>query len=205
MPYDPQCMTTRLDPRVSGHTQYDAAHRRSSTPRVVSEMVGGRRIARRAGGGRSRKGFMEMGDDEDVAPSKGLRFALEDIVSSPDGNTIKLQIVRPDNEETVACVYYIHGGGMASMSSFYGNYRAWARIIAAKGVAVVMVEFRNSVAPSAVPEVAPYPGGPERLRLGTEMDRGQRVNVRHRPDADRRRRRKWWRQPDPWPRGEAEA
>jgi acetyl esterase len=102
---------------------------------------------------------MNMADDESVAPSHGLRFANEDIVSSTDGNTIKLQIIRPDNEETLACVYYIHGGGMASMSSFYGNYRAWARIVASKGVAVVMVEFRNSVAPSAVPEVAPYPAG----------------------------------------------
>jgi acetyl esterase/lipase len=103
--------------------------------------------------------FMAMGDDETIAPSHGLRFANEDIVSSPDGNTIKLQIIRPDNDETVACVYYIHGGGMASMSSFYGNYRAWGRIVASNGVAVVLVEFRNSVAPSEVPEVAPYPAG----------------------------------------------
>jgi len=104
-------------------------------------------------------GFLNMCDSEEVAPSKGLRFSTEDIVSSPDGNTIKLQIIRPDNDQTVACVYYIHGGGMASMSSFYGNYRAWARIIASKGVAVVLVEFRNSLVPSAVPELAPYPAG----------------------------------------------
>jgi acetyl esterase/lipase len=105
------------------------------------------------------EGFLNMCDSEEVAPSKGLRFSTEDIVSSPDGNTIKLQFIRPDNDETVACVYYIHGGGMATMSSFYGNYRAWGRIIASKGVAVVMVEFRNSVQPSAVPELAPYPAG----------------------------------------------
>jgi acetyl esterase/lipase len=103
--------------------------------------------------------FMNLGDDESVAPSHGLRFANEDIASSPDGNTIKLQIIRPDNDETLPCVYYIHGGGMASMSSFYGNYRAWGRIVASKGVAVVLVEFRNSVAPGEVPEVAPYPAG----------------------------------------------
>jgi len=64
---------------------------------------------------------MNMGDSEDVAPTQGLRFANEDIVSSPDGNTIKLQIIRPDNAETLACVYYIHGGGMASLSSFLGT------------------------------------------------------------------------------------
>jgi acetyl esterase/lipase len=104
-------------------------------------------------------GFLNMCDSEEVAPSKGLRFSTEDIVSSPDGNTIKLQIIRPDNDETVACVYYIHGGGMTSLSSFYGNYRAWGRIIASKGVAVVMVEFRNALVPSAVTELAPYPAG----------------------------------------------
>jgi acetyl esterase/lipase len=40
-----------------------------------------------------------------------------------------------------------------------GNYKTWGRMIAAKGVAVAMVEFRNSVHPSAVPEIAPFPSG----------------------------------------------
>src|SRR5207248_1471488 len=31
--------------------------------------------------------------------------------------------------------------------------------IAHQGVAVAMVEFRNAVVPSAVPEIAPYPAG----------------------------------------------
>jgi acetyl esterase len=103
--------------------------------------------------------FTDLCDSEEVAPSAGLRFETTDIVSQPDGNTIKLQVVRPDNDETVACVYYIHGGGMATLSSFYGNYRAWARIIAANGLAVVLVEFRNSVGANALDEVAPYPAG----------------------------------------------
>jgi acetyl esterase len=105
------------------------------------------------------EGFMNMGDSEEIAPSAGLRFAAEEIVSSPDGNTIKLQIIRPDNDETLACVYYIHGGGMATLSSFLGNYRAWGRILASKGVVVVMVEFRNALVASRVPEVAPFPAG----------------------------------------------
>src|SRR6202050_1196728 len=46
------------------------------------------------------------------------------------------------------------------MSSCYeGNYKTWGRMIAAKGVAVAMVEFRNSVHPSEVPEIAPFPAG----------------------------------------------
>ena len=48
---------------------------------------------------------------------------------------------------------------MASLSAFDGNYRAWGKIIAAKNVAVVMVEFRNSIVPSEVKDIAPFPGG----------------------------------------------
>ena len=105
------------------------------------------------------RAMAEVCDDESVAPSTGLRFQTYDVTSSPDANTIKIQFVRPDTEETVPCVYYIHGGAMMWSSSFNGNYRALARVIAAKGVAVAMVEFRNAMMPSAVPEVAPFPGG----------------------------------------------
>jgi acetyl esterase len=57
------------------------------------------------------------------------------------------------------CVYYIHGGGMAMMSCFDGMYRAWGRIIAAQGVAVAMVDFRNCIRASSAPEVEPFPAG----------------------------------------------
>ena len=105
------------------------------------------------------RAMAEICDDESVAPSTGLRFQTYDVTSSPDANTIKIQFVRPDTEEVLPCVYYIHGGAMMWSSSFNGNYRALARIIAAKGVAVAMVEFRNAMMPSGVAEVAPFPGG----------------------------------------------
>jgi acetyl esterase len=103
--------------------------------------------------------LMELCDTEEAAPAAGLRVHTEKILSEPDGNTISLQVIRPDNDETVAGVYYIHGGGMASLSCYDGMYRAWGRLIAANGVAVVMVDFRNSVVPSSAPEVAPFPAG----------------------------------------------
>ena len=112
----------------------------------------------RAAAGR-RPAFTDRAALEEAAPSAGLRVHTEKIVSQPDGNTINLQVIRPDNDETLACVYYIHGGGMASLSCYDGNYRGWGRLIAANGVAVVMVDFRNSVSPSSVPEVAPFPAG----------------------------------------------
>ena len=103
--------------------------------------------------------FMDLCETEEAAPSAGLLVYTEKVVSAPDGNTINLQVIRPDSDETLACVYYIHGGGMASMSCYDGMYCSWGRLIAAHGVAVVMVDFRNSVVASSVPEVAPFPAG----------------------------------------------
>ncbi|MEO6955810.1 MAG: alpha/beta hydrolase [Antricoccus sp.] len=105
------------------------------------------------------RAVMEMCDTEEAAPSAGLRVHREAIASEPDGNTINLQIIRPDSDDVVPCVYYIHGGGMASLSCFDGMYRGWGKLIAANGVAVVMVDFRNAVSASSVPEVAPFPAG----------------------------------------------
>ncbi len=105
------------------------------------------------------KAFLDLCDTEQAAPSVGLTVSEHKIVSAPDGNTINLRFIRPEGHEQLPCVYYIHGGGMQVMSCDDGNYRAWGRIIAAQGVAVAMVDFRNCLTPSSVPEVAPFPAG----------------------------------------------
>ena len=105
------------------------------------------------------RAMMEMVDNEEVAPSEGLNITELEFESQPDGNTIKIQYIRPEVDEPLPCVYYIHGGGMQSMSCYYGIYRAWGKIIAAQGVAVAMVDFRNCLTPSSAPEVAPFPAG----------------------------------------------
>ena len=107
----------------------------------------------------SLKGFLEMCDNEEVAPSESLTISTHEFTSEPDGNTIKIQLIQPESSDPLPCVYYIHGGGMQAMSCYDGNYRAWGKIIAAQGVAVAMVDFRNAVTPSSAPEVAPYPAG----------------------------------------------
>jgi acetyl esterase len=48
---------------------------------------------------------------------------------------------------------------MQFSSCYLGNYKTWGRMIAARGVAVAMVDFRNAVHPSTAPEVAPFPAG----------------------------------------------
>ena len=103
--------------------------------------------------------MFDLIDNEQVAPSAGLDISTHEFVSSPDNNNIKVQFIRPASSEALPCVYYIHGGGMASMSCFDGNYRAWGKIIAAQGVAVAIVDFRNCVTPSSAPEVEPFPAG----------------------------------------------
>lgn len=103
--------------------------------------------------------FLAMCDTEEIAPSDGLTFRTLTFKSEPDGNIVQIRLIRPEIDEPLPCVYYIHGGGMARMSCFDPNYQAWGRIIAQNGVAVAMVDFRNSVVASSAPEVAPYPGG----------------------------------------------
>src|SRR5262245_16341420 len=58
--------------------------------------------------------MLEMLDNEDVAPSKGLDVSTLEFTSSPDGNAVKVRLIRPQTDEVLPCVYYIHGGGMAS-------------------------------------------------------------------------------------------
>ncbi|MEZ5229814.1 MAG: alpha/beta hydrolase fold domain-containing protein [Acidimicrobiales bacterium] len=73
---------------------------------------------------------------------------------------MKVNFMRPKAATgPVPCVYYIHGGGMQSLSAFDGMYRSWGRIIANQGVAVAMVDFRNCLIASSAPEVEPFPAG----------------------------------------------
>jgi acetyl esterase/lipase len=107
----------------------------------------------------AQKAMIDMVDNEATAPSACLVIRTERFQSSPDGNWINIQYIRPDNDENLPCVYYIHGGGMTVMSCYDGMYRAWGKIIAAQGVAVAMVDFRNALRASSAPEVAPFPAG----------------------------------------------
>ncbi len=103
--------------------------------------------------------FFDAMDNEEVAPSAGLRITEHIYTSAPDGNTIPLQFMRPDHDDVVGCVYYIHGGGMAALSAFNGMYRTWGRVLAHQGMAVAMPDFRNCEVPSRSEDVAPFPAG----------------------------------------------
>jgi acetyl esterase/lipase len=148
----------RIDPRIKAmfeglevQTRTDVASREE----LLAEANTPEATALREG----MKAFLEQCDDEEIAPSKGLEVRDYEFTSQPDGNVAKIRFIRPDTGERLPCVYYIHGGGMQAMSCYDGVYRAWGRMIANEGVAVAMVDFRNALTPSSVPEVAPYPAG----------------------------------------------
>ncbi len=153
IPEDP-----RIDPRIKALfgtfpeiVTEDVASREAMLAEANSDKAKAREQAMQA--------FFEMCDNEDIAPSEGISIDTHVITSEPDNNSINIQFIRPTTDAQLPCVYYIHGGGMQSASCYYGNYRAWGKIIAAQGVAVAMVDFRNAVTPSSVPEVAPFPAG----------------------------------------------
>ena len=107
----------------------------------------------------SMKAMMEAFDEEAAVSSLGLVIRKKTIVSAPDGNNVDMQFIRPDTDQVLPCVFYIHGGGMAFTSCFDANYRAWGKLIAHQGLAVMMVDFRNCLSPSSSGEIAPFPAG----------------------------------------------
>ena len=148
----------RIDPRIQAFAAFIQAVPQSdvtSRDELLAEVNTPEALAE----AEQAKALLDVLDDETVAPSKGLDVSTVEFTSSPDGNRVKIQLIRPQSEVQLPCVYYIHGGGMQALSCFDGLYRAWGRIIAGQGVAVAMVDFRNCVMPSSSPEVAPYPAG----------------------------------------------
>jgi acetyl esterase len=149
----------RIDPRIKAifgaMPEFPALGDVASRDIMLAEEATPEATARAA----NQKIMLDMVDNETVAPSAGLTIRTERFQSTPDGNWVNIQYIRPDTDERLPCVYYIHGGDMATMSAFDGMYRAWGKIIAAHGVAVVMVDFRNAIRASSAPEVAPYPAG----------------------------------------------
>ena len=148
----------RLDPRVKAFLNNEDAAPEGDVDSREALLAEANSPEARAAAAEYRQ-YTQRFDTDEAAPSAGLRIHVEKVVSQPDGNVINLQVIRADTSETLPCVYFIHGGGMGYLSCFDGMFQGWGKLIAANGVAVVMVDFRNAVVPSSVPEVAPFPAG----------------------------------------------
>ncbi|NOT55012.1 MAG: alpha/beta hydrolase fold domain-containing protein [Deltaproteobacteria bacterium] len=79
----------------------------------------------------------------DLPPITNVKRRTE-VIKGMDGNDINLHIHTPQNVSgPVPCVYHMHGGGMVVLTAAGPTYVRWRDELAAIGMVVVGVEFRN--------------------------------------------------------------
>jgi len=78
-----------------------------------------------------------------LAPVEGVDRSIE-VIRGIDGNDITLYIHRPAGVETpLPGLLHVHGGGMVLLEAAGAGYHRWRDDLAAAGLVVVGVEFRN--------------------------------------------------------------
>ena len=108
------------------------------------------------------QGFGALGDAllTGVEPVAGVTRSVE-IITGVDGNDVTLYISRPEAADgPLPGILHIHGGGMVFLEAAGGNYQRWRDELAATGLVVVGVEFRNGGGKHGP---SPVPGRAERL------------------------------------------
>ena len=99
-------------------------------------------------------GFNMLGEmlNADLGRVDGVSSRTE-VIRGVDGNDINLYIHRPDEADgPLPCIVHTHGGGMAILKASNPNYVRWRDDLAATGMVVIGVEFRNSAG-----ELGPHP------------------------------------------------
>lgn len=87
-------------------------------------------------------------------------------ITGVDDNEISLYIHRPKNANgPLPCVYHIHGGGMVILEATGANCVRWRDELAASGLLVVGVEFRNAAGKRGN---HPFPAGLNDCQSGLE-------------------------------------
>jgi acetyl esterase len=88
----------------------------------------------------------------DLPPVEGVTSSVE-VIRGIDGNDITLFVHRPaDADAPLPGVLHIHGGGMVMLEAAGPGYMRWRDELAASGLVVVGVEFRNGAG-----KHGPYP------------------------------------------------
>jgi acetyl esterase/lipase len=95
----------------------------------------------------------------DLEPVAGVKREVTTI-SGYGEHAITLHLHRPEqgdaNERTLPCVVHLHGGGGVILSAAEACYERWRDELAASGLVVVGVEFRNA---GGILGNHPYPAG----------------------------------------------
>jgi acetyl esterase/lipase len=92
-------------------------------------------------------------------PNRGDVTRTVETITGRDGNAIPLYIFRRADTEcghALPGLVYIHGGGMAILHSDNGVHTRWCEDLAASGLVVIAVDFRNAVGPTGH---HPFPAG----------------------------------------------
>lgn len=95
-----------------------------------------------------------------LEPVPGVTSRTETI-TGVDGNDITLYIHQPTGHQpgsttALPCIVHTHGGGMVLLSAAGANFQRWRDELAATGMVVVGVEFRNGAGALGV---HPFPAG----------------------------------------------
>jgi acetyl esterase/lipase len=90
-------------------------------------------------------------------PPTGGVVSRTEVIAGVDGNEIALYISAPENTDgPVPCIVHTHGGGMVILRAADDGYVRWRNELAALGLVVVGVEFRNG---AGVLGPHPFPAG----------------------------------------------
>src|SRR5271163_4749577 len=91
-------LDTRLDPRIKAY--FAGIDLGAAKPNVSSreELLAQENTPEALGAQDRVNALFNAMDSQDVAPSAGLTVRTETLISSPDGNTIKILFIRPDTK-----------------------------------------------------------------------------------------------------------
>lgn len=111
----------------------------------------------------------------DLPPVPDIERTTESIVRA-DGSEITLYLHRPAGSRTdLPAMLHVHGGGMTLLSATAGAYVRWRDELAATGMLVVGVEFRNA---AGINGPHPFPAGLEDCTSALAWLHGQRDRLR---------------------------
>mgnify|MGYP001582677573 FL=1 len=106
----------------------------------------------------SEAGFNELGAALTSATPKAENvMSYTEVIQGVDGNDINLYIHKPtDVEGPIPGIIHTHGGGMVMLQASNVGYERWRNELAATGLVVIGVEFRNG---GGVLGPYPFPAG----------------------------------------------
>lgn len=110
----------------------------------------------------------------DLAPVAGVERSIE-VIQGVDGNDITLYLHRPEGSAGVLPgVLHLHGGGMTILEASGTSYQRWRDHLAASGLVVCGVEFRNA---SGKLGPHPFPAGLNDCSSALQWFAGQRARL----------------------------